>query len=179
MVPFMQDFCTNYPIFAEILHFMQKIHNPFVNKLVVPYVEYITNPLKFTETNEKYGYEVESQTHVRMYTSKANREFIYSLSIYARDMFLAMQYFTQPGKDSVYISYEKMQALCPTVKLSRRRFEDTIRELVKAAVIDYKDRKHDEYWYDPQYFYSGNRLDAFEQAKIKVATKYAEPRRLK
>ena len=116
---------------------------------------------------------------MNVYTSKAHREFVWSLSASGRDMFLAMQYFVQPDSETIILTYDKMQALTPTIHLSPRRYEDTIRELIKANVIEYKDRKKGVFWYDPQLFFSGNRMEAFPECTIKVATKYAKPRKLR
>jgi hypothetical protein len=158
---------------------MQKSVNPFINKLVVPYIQYITDIHKVTLlSDDKYGYEVESEHFTRVYVSKEKRQFIFTqLSMYARDMLMAMQYFTHPSHETVILTHEKMQDLYGTA-YSKRRFDDTIRELVKMAIIDYKDRKKGEFWYDPQFFASGNRLAMFEQCKVKVATKYSSVKKL-
>ena len=158
---------------------MEKKRNPFISNLVVPYIAYVTDVKRLAAENEYYGYEVEATSHTRIYNTKKHRELIWSLSMYARDVFLAMQYFVQPGNSYVVINYTKMQALTPSVHLSPRRYADTIRELVKAALIDYKDSKAGEFWYDPQFFFAGNRLDAFPECAVKVATKHALPRKLR
>lgn len=160
---------------------MQKYINPFIRTLRVPYIQYVTDIKHFVATGEeKYGFEVEQEAHVRLYTNKQHRQFVFGLSMYARDMILAVQYFLNYEYEYVILTYTKMQELYgPDYKLVRRRYDDTLRELIKMAILDVKDRSKGEYWYNPEYFCPGNRLKMFEQCSIKVKTEVIEPRKLK
>lgn len=151
---------------------INKDRNPFVNGLVVPYKEFITK-YKPTDTGtHSFGYKVETDRHFRVYTSKARREFLFrELSIYARDMLSAMQHFCNPDYKYILFTYEKMQDLC-TTPLSKRRFNDTVRELVRNAIIDYKDKPNGEFWYNPTFFAPGNRIEMYPECAIKVDSEY-------
>lgn len=156
--------------------------NPFLSTLRVPYIEYVTDRDFIGENKEVqyYGYEVESEKHFRVYSSVIIKEFLFKkLTIYARDLLSAIQHFTNTDYLHVIISFEKVKELYGNQKVSRRRYDDTIRELVRNAVIDYKDKAHNQYWYNPAYFAPGSRLSLFEQCKFKVKTERAGKRKLK
>lgn len=160
---------------------MQKAVNPFINSLIVPYIQYVTEIKSFTPiAGERYGYELETSEYVRVYTHKEIREFVFrKLSMYARDMLSACQYFVNPKYEYVIINYDKMQELYgPDYKLVRRRFDDTIRELIKMSILDVKDKAKSQYWYNPGYFCAGNRLKMYDQCKYKVMVKDVSPQKL-
>jgi len=154
--------------------------NPFVNGLTVRYIEYTVDYGKFNPlADERYGYEVEQDFSCKLYVSKEIRDFIYSrLDIYARDMYLAVQYFCNPNYPYVILTKDKVDKLLGS-SMSKRRFDDTLRILIKNAILDPKDRKTGAYWYNPNFFCAGNRLEMYEECKLKVATKMAIPRKLK
>lgn len=151
---------------------LNKIHNPFINALHVPFTEAI-KAIKYVEGEpaiDSFTYECEP--YYRVYNSKPKREFIFSLSMWARDMFTAIQYFTQANNKHVILTYEKMKQLYSVSdpKYGVRRYDETIRELVRHTLIDYKDKEKGEYWYNPLYFASGNRLKMYEECAIKINT---------
>jgi hypothetical protein len=168
-------FLHRIPYLAGNIHTMQNKHiNPFINNLVVPYIEYVTKIDIHDETMEqkKFGFEVESQQHFRVYTNKTMREFLFrKLTIYARDLLSAIQHFTHPDYKYVILNQQKVEELYGHT-ISRRRYEDTVRELIRFAIIDCKDKSKDQYWYNPHYFSPNNRLTLFEECKLKVKTEY-------
>ena len=159
---------------------VEKAINPFINDLRIPYIEYVTD-MKMDDKGEMitYGYNVETDESTRLYTSKRNREFLFrNLSARARDYFTAIQYFTNKEYKYVIVTYEKMCELYGT-KLSPRGYDDTIKELMKFAILDCKDKSKGEYWYNPIYFCPGNRLIMYEECAVKIMTKKVDPRKLK
>jgi hypothetical protein len=147
---------------------LNKVRNPFENALVVNYVRVITEVRAGQITNE-YSYEADSYT--RLYNSKANRELMFSLSMWARDLILAMQYWVQAGNKHVILPFERVKELYVNdPKYGKRRYDETIRELIKHSIIDYKDRENGEYWYDAKIFASGNRIHMFPESLFKVKT---------
>lgn len=157
---------------------MQKIINPFINNLRVPYIEVIKS-IKGTGDNTVVdSYKVEAEDYTRVYTSKSRREFIFSLSMYARDLFIALHYFTHSEYKYVIITYEKVLELY-SGKYGKRRYDDTIRELIKYSVIDIKDKEKGEYWYNPTYYSPTNRTKLFEECIYKIRTSYASNKSIK
>jgi hypothetical protein len=148
-----------------------KSRNPFINSLHVPYTEVIKT-FKIIDGKEQIdNFEYENEPHHKVYNSKSKREFIYStLSMYARDMLTAIQYFTTPNKQYVILSYEKMQELLQSNMYGKRRYEDTVRELIRENIIDYKDKENNQFWYNPIYYSPSNRLKLFEECKVKTQT---------
>jgi hypothetical protein len=142
--------------------------NPFITTLVIPYKEFNNGYSEATD-EPLAPYEVEAERHTRIYNDRAKRLFMYKLSIYARDMFMAMQYFMHSSNHYVVISYDKMHELLGDDMYGKRRYEDTVRELIKHSVIDYKDKPANQYWYNPAYFSPGSRLRLFPDAqKVRI-----------
>lgn len=151
---------------------LNKTINPFVNGLTVPYKEFVTKLAPAEAGVQAFGFKVETTQHFRVYTSKARREFLFrELSVHARDLLSALQHFCNPDYKYVILTLKKMQDLC-NVPLSKRRFDDTIRELVRKSIIDYKDKTAGEFWYNPAYFAAGNRLEMFPECAVKVSSQY-------
>ena len=161
---------------------LDKDINPFINSLRVPYIEFVTDR-KFNEVKsdiESYGYEVEADKHCRVYSSVPIKVFLFqTLTMYARDLLLAIQHFTNTDYLYVIVSFDKIKELFGSQKVSKRRYEDTMRELIRNSVIDYKDKSHNQYWYNPMYFAPGSRLTLFKECKIKIKTEKVGQKLLK
>lgn len=151
---------------------LNKHINPFVNNLKVPYKEVIKR-IAITEGQViTDSYDLEITEKFSVYRYKSIRELLYrELSMYARDLFTAIQYFTLADNRHVVVTYDKMVELYgPTNKYGRRRFDETIKELVTMSIIDCKDREKGEYWFNPMYFSPSNRLSLYPECKIKIGT---------
>ena len=148
--------------------------NPFLDDLKIEYVEINI----IDNDNELLSkYEMERDKFNRLYTSVDNRNFIFGeLSMYAIHMFLFMQYIINHDYPYIIINYEKVETYCKREKIGRRRFDDTIRELINKDVIQIRDRKDDSFWFNPKYFSSGNRLKMYPDNKIKTSTKMVKYR---
>lgn len=143
--------------------------NPFINKLVIDYTEVIKSTSGHGITKVVDSYNIEHDESVRIYTCKANREHLFKeLTMYGRDMLLAIYYFVNRDYDYVILNYAKVLELYGSY--GKRRYDDTIRELVRLLIIDYKDKSKDQYWYNPVFFSSGNRLKMYPQCGNKVKT---------
>ena len=150
---------------------IEKTINPFINGLHVPYIEVVKRASGHNGDYTIDSYEIEAQRYTRVYASKAIREFLYQkLSMWARDMFTAIQYFGNSEERYIIITYEKIKTLYGGT-YSLRRYNDTIKELISMSMIDYKDKERDQFWYNPFYFSPGNRLSLFEECKVKVSTR--------
>jgi len=146
--------------------------NPFINTLYVPYKEIITSA---KDGAIESSYKIEAESYSRIYTSKARRDYIFnSLSMYARDMLMAMLYVTNYDYQYVILTYDKFKELYAATdpNYGKRRYEDTIRELHKFSIIDCKDKERNQYWFNPVYFISGNRLNMFPECAVRVSTEY-------
>lgn len=142
--------------------------NPFTIGLVIPYTEIIT---KYNDSKTEDSYKIEAESYTRVYTSKTRRLYLFSkLSMYARDMVLAMFYVTNYEYEYVILSYDKFKNLYSVSDphYGKRRYEDTIRELHRYSIIDCKDKEKGQYWYNPAYFVTGNRLNMFPECAIRV-----------
>lgn len=143
---------------------MNKNENPFISSLNILYMEFNHGTNEATQEPIR-PYEVEAERFSRLYNDRARRLYLFKLSIYARDIFMSLQYFTYNDNHYAILSYEKMEELLgKDVMYSKRKFEDSIRELVKNNIIDYKDRKKNQYWYNPVYYSPGSRLKVFPTA---------------
>jgi len=152
---------------------LNKLINPFINNLRVPYIE-IIKKIPDTYGGEPEAYKVEAESYFRVYSSKHIRVFLYKeLNMWARDMFTAIQYFTNSDYKYVIISYEKIVELYGE-DYGKRRYDDTIRELIRFSIIDIKDRAENEYWYNPAYFSPTTRITLFEECLYKVKTVYKQ-----
>lgn len=152
---------------------IDKPNNPYINTIPVPYTEYI-NHITIVDNVPRIGntYNIEDIKYIRMYKTKELREMLYKqLSMYARDMFMAIQYFTNDSYTYVILSYEKMNELYGT-NMSRRRYDDTVKELIRFNIIDCKDKRKHEYWYNFRYFSPNNRVSLFPEASVKIRTVY-------
>lgn len=140
---------------------MNKKHNPFTDNLVIHY-----------RTLQVEGAEimVETAQHFRVYTNSAIRFILFKeLSIYARDYLSAIQHFTHPKYKYVIITYEKMCKLYGK-HVSPKRYETTIRELIKMSIIDCLDKSNGKYWYNPLYFSPGSRIRLFPDNLVKYSS---------
>jgi hypothetical protein len=145
--------------------------NPFLNNLSVPYIEVIKTVKFINGELTKDSYELEAEQYVRLYSKKSNREFIFNeLSIYARDMVLSIMYMINYDYQYIILNYDKFNKLHGG-SYSRRRYDDTVRELHKKAVIDLKDKTHNQYWYNPALFAGGNRITMYPECMVKVSTR--------
>ena len=153
------------------MHGNDRVNNPFLNSLIVPYIEVIKS-IKYVEGQPiKDSYEIESTKHIRVYTSPRTRDLLFNdLSMYARDMFLAIQYTLNEDYYYIIMSYEKMQEVYKVSepKYGKRRYEATIRELHKYGIIDCKDRVRNQWWYNPVYLAPKSRLIMFPEYKFKI-----------
>lgn len=163
---------TLYTLYLQKTNKMvSKPINPFINTTIVPFIEVIKSMSGYGANMEVDKYEIEADTYARVYTCKANRDFIYNhLSIYARDMLMAIIYSTNTDYEYVILTYEKILELHGTY--SKRRFDDTVKELVKYNIIDCKDKSKGKYWINPIFFAAGNRLTMYPACKVKVRTNY-------
>lgn len=144
---------------------MNKDRSPFLDNLVIPYKQF-DHGIDQTTQEPIRPYEVEAERYSRIYNDRAKRLYLFKLSIYARDIFMSLQYFTYNDNHYLILSYEKMEELLGIdLMYSRRKFEDSIRELIKHSIIDYKDKKANQYWYNPAYYSPGNRLRVFPDAQ--------------
>lgn len=151
---------------------LDKTRNPFLtNTFIVPYRKIVTKILAGQVEN---AFDVETTKFIRVYTSKEMREFLFQeLSMYGRDMLTAVQHFTHSDNQYVVLTYEKMCELYgPKYKLVKRRYEDTLRELVGMSIIDCKDRKANQYWYNPDYFCQMSRIRMHPTHAVMVDTVY-------
>lgn len=138
---------------------LNKIVNPFEDSVLVEYVEVIEE-VKHGEITKSYKYEAESYT--RIYNNRPKREFIFSLSMWARDLILMMQYWVQSNNKHVILPYERVKEMYNTdPKYGKRRYDETIRELIRHSIIDYKDKEIGDYWYNHKVFASGNRISMY------------------
>lgn len=148
---------------------LNKPLNPFINALHVPYIEYVTDVKHVQGETKVYGFEAEADEHIRLYTSRVKREFIFNtLTDKARELYFMILYSLNREYDYVVFSYEKVQSLQKSYAI--RRFADGMRDLIRYSVLDVKDKAADAYWYNPLYFSTGNRLKMFPQCKVKVKT---------
>lgn len=148
--------------------------NPFINDLHIPYIEVIKKGSKLGTLNEVIdSYEFEQIRHAKLFVSPETRNFIFSnLSMYARDMFLMLQYIINQNYTYVILTYEKIKQVYNDEKYGKRRYDETIRELHKFAIIDLKSKEENSYWYNPIYFSSGDRLKMYPECKVKIQTLY-------
>ena len=141
--------------------------NPFIPSLEIPVIEVIT---EFTNNEVTASYKYEAEKHSRLYISVAKRDLIYStLSMYARDLLLLIMYITNFEYDYTVLTFEKVSENInkKDIKYGKRRFEETVRELIRFAILSCKDKDKGYYWYNPNYFCSGNRINMFPN-NIKV-----------
>ena len=153
---------------------LDKKRNPFTNDLQVPYIEMVLKLSEFKSGNEqKTLYKVEQTPRFEVYTSVKMREYLFqNLSMYARDLLTAIQHSTNNKYPYVILSYEKMQTLYGKSIFGKRRYEDTVRELIKESIIEYKDKKKGQFWFNPIYFSPSNRLKLYPECAVKVGTKH-------
>jgi hypothetical protein len=154
--------------------------NPFTAPLVVKYIKNVTDiiPIKGKNSKILYGFETEAEDYTRMYTAKKYRDVILKMTIYARDMFLTIQYFTNDSYEYVILSLDKIKELRHPEKVSKRKYEDTIRELIRHDVISIRNKKDNSFWYNPRFYCAGNRLTMFEDRKLKLKTVYVTQKEL-
>lgn len=148
--------------------------NPFIHNLSIPTIEYVRSFKSVEGQLVKDSFEVDARNHARLYTSRVARELIFkALSIYARDMILAMLYFTNKDYKYVILTYEKMLDLYNNgtyEKYNRRRFDVTIRELISYHILDYKCKTRGEFWFNPIYYSPSNAIKLFPECVLKVRT---------
>ena len=155
---------------------IERAFNPFLSNLIVPYIQVIKN-LKVENgiTVSDDSYEIEAAEYVRLYTANGNRDELFNnLSIYARDMLLAIQYMLNRDYQYVVLTYDKMKQLYAVSdpRYGLRRYDTTVKELYKYGVIDFKDRSKNQFWYNPKYFAAGSRLSMYPQCKVLISTRY-------
>lgn len=144
--------------------------NPFISNLRVKYME-VVKSIKGDGINAIVdSYLFETDTNARLFICADNREYIFdNLSIYARDFMMSMIYSLNRDYQYVIFPYEKIVELNKG-KFSRRRYDDTMKELVKFGIIDLMDRGKGAYWFNPVFFVCGKRLDIYPECGIKVGT---------
>ena len=150
---------------------LEKAINPFTAGLTVKYTEVIKTASGYGIDANKEVYNIELEPAIRVYNCVSNRKYIFqTLSVYARDLLLAMYYFVNHETPYVILTHEKVLELYGTY--SKRRYEDTVRELIKNVIIDCKDRSRNQYWYNPVFFSSGSRLKMYPECGLKMNTIY-------
>lgn len=155
---------------------VDKINNTFINATVVRYAEVVTSVTGYGTDTTKQSYEFELDSHIRLYNCRENRDFLFSnLTMYARDLMMAIYHMVNHEYQYVVITYDKIVQLYGG-KYSKRRYDDTIKELVRHNILDCKERAKGQFWYNPVFFAAGNRLKMYPECKMKVQTinKYQE-----
>lgn len=163
---------------------IEKMQSPFTfpTNLTINVNRVIIGQVKNTETKQlepvQYFYELEQ--HLRLYTSVVKRKHIFQLPEKARDLYLVMLYHQNDGEDYSILSYEKVNKLYkdthdssdgrPYKDMNLRAFKEAITSLVKANIIDLKDRKLEQYWINPNYFFQGNRVNKWPQNLFVIKT---------
>jgi hypothetical protein len=147
---------------------INKAINPFISALRVPYVEYIK---KVNSDNTVDAFQVETESYTRVYNSKRRREFIFNnLSVWARDMLLAIQYMGIRDQRYLVISYDKLANIYGVKMYNKRRYDSTIRELISYNVIDYKSKEDNQFWYNADILCFSNRLNIYPECSYKIST---------
>lgn len=150
---------------------IDKAINLFKETLTVPVIKVIT---EFTDSEVTASYDYESERYTRLYVSPAKRDFIYTnLSSDARDLLFLITQITNPDYEYTTIDYEKANEFIGknNSRYSRRKFETVLRELIRFAILDCKVQKLGQYWYNPNYFCSGNRINMFPNNVKIVSTR--------
>lgn len=146
-----------------------KPNNPFINSLQVPYIEVIKKIEAGAITD---SYKIEAADYTRLYKAASLRDYIFTnLSMYARDMYLSILYRVNTNYKYIVLSYEIMCELYANTKYGKRRYDDTIKELVIHSIIDIKDKSKNQYWYNPIYFSPNSRIILFEESAFKISTR--------
>jgi hypothetical protein len=94
--------------------------------------------------------------------------------MYARDMYLSILYRVNTDYKYIILSHEIMCTLYKDTKYGKRRYDDTVKELVVNSIIDIKDKSKNQYWYNPVYFSPNNRINLFEECAFKVSTRNSQ-----
>lgn len=141
---------------------IEKQYNPFLDTLYIPYIEYVKRVRGTGEAAVPDSFKVESTPHFRVYKDPILLTRLYKeLTMWARDLFTLLQYFTHDKYRYIIITYDKVKEMYG--EYSPRRYHDTIKELVVKGVIDLKDREKNQYWYNPKYFSPTSRVKLFEE----------------
>lgn len=142
---------------------INKIINPFIGNLIVPYTKYVKSIKSIEGEYVEESFNVEADPYTRVYNSRRRREFIFTnLSVWARDMLLAIQYIGMRDEQYLIMSYEKLkEKVYGESMYNKRRYDSTVRELISLYVIDYKDKEKNQFWYNGDLLCYNSRLKVF------------------
>lgn len=151
---------------------INKIINPFIGNLTIPYIEYVKSVKSIDGEYVKDSFDVEADPYTRVYNSKRRRDFIFNnLSVWSRDMLLAIQYIGIKDEQYLVLNYDKLKEKVYGERMyNKRRYDSTIREMISFYVIDYKDKDKNQFWYNADLICFGNRLRVFPESILKVDT---------
>lgn len=152
---------------------IEKKLNPFINTLVVPYLEMVTKTELDPEGGMKvYGYKVERERYARVYVKPGLRDMLFKkLSDAGLKLFWFVIYSTNPDHEYTVMSYDKVNdgyrdgGARP---VSPRGYKEALKELISLNLLDVKSIKDDQYWINPSFFCPGDRIGMFPQCTIKV-----------
>lgn len=146
--------------------FMQR--NPFLETLVVPYVRVIRRdtPINKTELDEGDYYEFEAQDATRVYRNANTYKVVGQLTAAGTRLLMWMMY--NISDDAVTVKLNE-QGLSELFEISSRQIARMKAELISAAIIAKKE--YNEYWINPKYFASGNRMKLYPGNTLLVATR--------
>ena len=151
--------------------------NPFIQTLAVPYIRIIKRdvPMAKTSLDKDDTFEVETERHTRVYRNPARLKGILDFSVGGLRLYLWLIYSVRSSQPSIKLN-EK--TLCEEIfHCSAKQMQRMRQELIAAAVLAKKEAN--EYWINPVYFSSSDRLKAYPENKVCVATRredYQKPK---
>jgi hypothetical protein len=138
--------------------------NPFIENFTVRFVRHIKRDVPLNkELEEGDFYDVEAEKCSRVYRKLENLADLMIMKHGSR-LFLWMLY--RISEDAISVKLDDKN-LAMELKCSERTVERMRAELLEAAVIAKK--QYNEYWVNPRFFASDNRLKLFPGHTLQVA----------
>ena len=137
---------------------LSKVINPYLSKLVIK-----ARKRTDFEAKDKEGkfvtYLVEDEPTAKVYTQSKLRLIISNLTPAANKLFTFILYELEYNNPTIWINHERYMN---ESDVSLNTYKKALIELKAVDIIDAIEYNKGWYWVNPQFFWSGDRIDSFK-----------------